>query len=155
MEQELFEGTFSKLKVSVHRYFSGQDLDTRRDIIQESLLQAVRRGLIDKPLTWRSARSLSIDAYRTVSGPAQGSFFRHVPFSTWNDVLSLADPPNQLTDIEVKDKMLSAEEQVFQDMLWAEEGRGVDLARERDTRAALDSMPLSLGDYLRLLECPC
>jgi hypothetical protein len=144
-----FSGTLSKLIMQVNLHFSSVGKTTREDILQESLLTALRRGRINKPLTRLSARMLSIDAFRTIYGRAANSFTQHVPIDP-SRLLNLADAPNQLTDLEAKDAMLTEEELAFETELGKEESGNV--AREIQTRIATGSAPFNLEDFIRYVS---
>ena len=136
------EPWLGKLRTVVHRRFTGLQLADREDLVQEAIRIALTRKMLGSLLTWRQATSLLIDAFRL------GSRYRMREFASQYMTL-VADSPNQITDMEARNKALSPEEQTFEDMLETE--TALNLAREAECRYLLGSSPLVPTDLLGLL----
>jgi len=144
MMEEIFGGEGGKLKVVLNQKFWTVPPDEQEDILQESYLIALRRGLLYEPLTWWAATTLLLDAYRSVRKP-RGQKMKHFPTDP-DKLTELADPPNQWADMEVRNKMLSPEEQEFQEWLEGPENANFNVSLATETRFLLNSMPFTLRE---------
>lgn len=114
------------------------------DLVQGAVEIALRRNIFDRKLSFTSAKNLIIDAYREI-------FRRSHKYSfpvDMDEMPELAVPANQWGDMEIKNKILSPEEQEFQDML--DEEHGFNVSREIDSRFYCDSLPLLAKEIVEL-----
>jgi len=152
VEADLFGGDGGKLRVVLNRQFSRLQPADREDILAESYLIALRRGMLNKPLSWAAATSLLIDAYRKLFKTRKNSSYEH--WSTYpvdpEHLIALADMPNQIADLETKERLPEIiAELEFEEFLKTDEGQKSGLKRYMDTLDLTDSTPFLPRDFAR------
>lgn len=134
-------------KIMVRRNFS-QFPQGHEDLVQEGLKIALSRKLMHESPSRRQITYLLVDAWRSIhKGQAATGMFEVASDEMWR----IADPPNQLRDMEIKDKMLSPDEQVFQNRLDGAK-EGLNIALEIECRHHLGCTPLIPSDLWDLLS---
>lgn len=120
------------------------------DLVQEAVRIGLTRKLFDKPPTRLRASGLIIDAWRGINKHSRDSDKRIIVLAS-DKMWHIADPPNQFRDMEIKDKILSPDEQVFQNQLDSAKER-LNVALEIEIRHRLGSTPLVPSDLWDLLS---
>ena len=143
---DLFEGTGGRLRKIAAGQFTSMSVTDHDDLVNGAVEIALRRGLMDKPLSNRSAKNLLIDAYRELFKKSYTVSYPVDPGQLW----TLAEPPNQWTDMEIRNRILSPEEQEFQNHL--DEDKQFNVAREVETRFFCNSLPLLASELVEMCE---
>jgi len=145
ISNEQIQPWIDKLTVVCRTTFNIQD-DDQHDLVQEALRMVISRKMINKQVSGKQARYLLLDAYERINKAwaedrTTVSEFMH----------EIAVPPNQFEDMRVKNKILSPEEEAFEEELRKERRKDLSMKREIESRYFQDSLPLSIDDIWNLL----